>query len=286
MKEANDIPYEKETKNQQFLHLNIENKSNQIMDEFFVEPDINDINGPKKLTIPCEKCTVHTIPHILIIVSIDVSILKFLTISNISLYFIPLAVVAYILTIYYFFTRRNKIEIEKDVKKNVISIKAINWFCCKYKKFELSHFYFHIGTIDDDIKRKTGTFYRLFMIKDFENSSEIDLDTSNVKNIPIKIYYYMDYIWPNGRIGGEENLQKMLNNFIGVPPDHQSVFHFNIREYMKLEPTEREKQIEKIIELNPHAAKLFKDIDSGYYSQYMKFCENYFCYYIEKLYSG
>ena len=81
------------------------------------------------------------------------------------------------------------------------------------------------------------------MIKDFENSSEIDLDTSNIKNNPIKIYDYVDYIWPHDRVGGVDNLEKELNIFVGVSPEHKCVFHFNIREYMKLEPTEKEKTI-------------------------------------------
>lgn len=264
-----------ETINQQFLKPNNENNSNQIMDAYFVGPDTR---APKKLTISCQKCTIHTAPIIMMIFVIDFLILFLL---RFSLFFIPLVIVAYILSIYYFFNTRNKIEIEKDENKNVICIKSINWFCCKNKKFELSHFYFHIGYIHDD-RKNNHIFYRLFMIKDFENSSEIDLDASNVKNIPIKLYYYLDYIWPNG----EENLQKKLNDFIGISPNHQSVFHFNIREYMKLEPTEKEKQIEKMKELNPHMAKLFNNGNMGHYSQYMKFCENYFCYYIEELYSG
>jgi hypothetical protein len=89
------------------------------------------------------------------------------------------------------------------------------------------------------------------MIKNFENSSEIDIDTSNIKNNPIKIYDYVDYIWPNDGVRGVDNLEKELNIFAGVSPEHKCVFHFNIREYMKLEPTEKEKQFAKMKELNP-----------------------------------
>ena len=37
--------------------------------------------------------------------------------------------------------------------------------------------------------------------------------------------------------------------------------------------------------LNPEMAKIFMGSDRGQYSQYMRFCENYFCYYIEELFS-
>ena len=82
------------------------------------------------------------------------------------------------------------------------------------------------------IGKNNHIFYRLFMIKDFENSSEIDLDTSNVKNIPIKIYDYVDYIWPNKE---KEILEKEMNDLAGVSPNHKCAFNFNIREYMKLD---------------------------------------------------
>ena len=199
-----------------------------------------------------------------------------------SFWFIPLFIIVFILSIYfsYHYTRK-KVEIERDENKNVISIKAINWCGCSYKQLELTHFYFYIGTVFDD-RENSHVFYRLFMIKDFENSSEIDLDTSNVKNIPIKIYDYMDYIWPNKEV---QILEKELNDLAGVPPNHKCAFNFNIREYMKLEPTEQEKQLEKMKDLNPQMYKLFKNSDRGTYSQYMKFCENYFSYYIEELFS-
>ena len=58
------------------------------------------------------------------------------------------------------------------------------------------------------------------MIKDFENSSEIDLDTSNIKNIPIKIYDYLDYILPNKT---NDVLVKELNDLAGVSQNHMCI---------------------------------------------------------------
>ena len=284
MKDTNAIHDEKETINQPFLKPQIENNqnqgnSNQITDQYFVGPEID---APKKMTISCEKCPAKALPYLLFLVLLTFFVIPLLFFQW---YFIPLVIIIYIFTIYIFYRfTRKKVEIEKVENKNVISIKAINWFGCAYKQLELSHFYFHIGTIYDD-RENNHVFYRLFMIKDFENSSEIDLDTSNIKNNPIKIYDYVDYIWPHDGVRGVDNLEKELNIFAGVSPEHKCVFHFNIREYMKLEPTENEKQYAKMKELNPHMAEIFRGSNRGQYSQYMRFCENYFCYYIEELYS-
>ena len=288
MKDTVTFPDEKESLNQEFLKPKIENNqiiqnqniSNQITDQYFIGPESG---VPKKRTVPCEKCNAKAFPYLLFLIVSDVFIIPILIFAW---YFIPLVAILYIFTIYifYHFTRRN-VEIERKENKNVISIKAINLCGCTYKQLELSNFYFHIGTVYDD-RENNHIFYRLFMIKDFKNSSEIDLDTSNIKNIPIKIYDYVDNIWPyEGGVNAVDKLEKELNDLAGVSPDHKCAFHFNIREYMKLEPSEKEKQLEKLKELNPHIAKYFMGSNRGNYSQYMKFCENYFSYYIEELYS-
>ena len=63
---------------------------------------------------------------------------------------------------------KSKVEIERDENKNVISFKRFNCFGCINKQFELSHFYFYIAEDSKDC----DSFYRLFMIKDFENISK------------------------------------------------------------------------------------------------------------------
>ena len=281
MKDTDGIPDEKDSLNQQFLKplnennqiIQNQNNSNQITDQYFVGPESN---VPQKMIISCEKCPGKTVPYLFLLILFDI-----FAISIVAIFwgFIILVIIFIILTIYIFYHyTRNRVEIERDESKNIISIKAINCFGCSYKQLEMTHFHFYIGKIYDD-RENHHIFFRLFMIKDFENSSEIDLDTSNIKNIPIKIYDYLDYIWPNK---SEEILEKELNDLAGASPNYKCPFNFNIKEYMKIEPTEREKQFQKMKELSP---QLFKNSHRGNYSQYMKFCENYFCYYIEELYS-
>ena len=111
-------------------------------------------------------------------------------------------------------------------------------------------------------------------MKDFNNSPEIDLDSSNVKQIPLKLYDYIDRIWP------DHECQKQLNELEGTP-DYKCPFIFDIKEYMHIEPSEQEKQFQNIFQNNPNFKK-FSPYGGSKYSQYLKFCDNFFCYYIEE----
>lgn len=264
-----DIPDEKESLNQQFLEpkneINqiIQNPDNQnhITDQYFIGPEL-DI--PKKIIIPCKNCSCWSELFILLLPMLNLACVIVLGILR---FLIPLAIISTIIIILIlcicYHKAKRKVEIERDENKNVISIKRFNYFGCVNKQFELSHFYFYIG------KYNNGwvDLYRLFMIKDFENSSEIDLDTSNIKNIPIKIYDYLDYILPNKT---NDVLVKELNDLAGVSQNHKCAFKFNIREYMKIKPTKK----------NFFTVIVY---DIGEISKYMKFCENYFTYYITGL---
>ena len=60
-------------------------------------------------------------------------------------------------------------------------------------------------------------FYRLFIINDFKNPKEIDLNESNINNIPAKIFFYYDSIKIEKDI--DIILNKNLNNFINAPSE-------------------------------------------------------------------
>lgn len=270
---------EKESLNQLFLKPQnendqiIQNKSNtnQNIEQFFVEPELG---VPKKIILSGENYSSKSCLILTFIIASDpsgfVPIYIFYDSIPLLILSIAFAILVIILNIYIFYKyTRGRVEIERNEIKNIISIKAFNWLGCSNKQLEMKQFHFYIETIYDD-REKGYLFFRLFMIKDLENSPEIDLDSSNIKNVPIKLYEYVDYISPEK---AEDILEKELNALVGVSPDYKCPFNFNIREYMNLEPTEKEK-------LNP---KLFKNSHRDTYSKYMKFCENYFCYYIKEI---
>ncbi len=259
-----DIPDEKESLNQQFLEpkneINqiIQNPDNpHITDQYFIGPELD---VPKKIIIPCSNCSCKSQTYIIVL-----CVLCFISVNLLFLLriLIPAAIIFIIIIILIlcicYHKTKSKVEIERDENKNVISFKSFNYFGCVNKQFELSHFYFYIVYYYNGWEQ----FDKLFMIKDFENLSEIDLDTSNIKNIPIKIYDYLDYILPNKT---SNILVKELNDFAGVSQNHKCAFDFNISEYMKLKPAGNE---------------YFFDEKN----KYMKFCENYFAYYITGLIS-
>jgi len=63
-------------------------------------------------------------------------------------------------------------------------------------------------------------FYRLFIINDFKNPKEIDLNKSDINNIPAKIFYYYDNIKIEKDI--DIILNKNLNNFINTPFEYDN----------------------------------------------------------------
>ena len=277
---------EKESLNQLFLKPQtendkiIQNKSNlnQNIEQFFAEPEIG---VPKKIILSSEKCSSKCGLIVSFLILLDpcgfAPIFIFYDSIPLLILSIAFAILIIILNIYICYKcTRGRVEIEKNEIKNIISIKAFNCLGCSYKQLEMKHFHFYIGTIYDD-RENSHLFFRLFMIKDLENSPEIDLDSSNIKNVPIKLYEYVDYIWPEK---AEDILEEELNALVGVSPDYKCPFNFNIREYMNLEPTEKEKRQKELEKLNP---KLFKNSHRNTYSKYMKFCENYFCYYIKAI---
>ena len=282
-----DNPDEKESLNQLFLKPQtengqiIQNKSNtNQIEQFFVEPELG---APKKIIVSCENCSAKCSFIVSFLILLDplgfAPIFIFYNSIPLFILSIALGILTIILNIYicYKYTR-GRVEIERNEIKNIISIKALNCFGCSYKQLEMKHFHFYIGTICDNRDNESNhLFFRLFMIKDLENSPEIDLDSSNIKNAPIKLYEYVDYIWPNK---AEDILEKELNDLAGVSSDYKCPFNFNIREYMNLEPTQKEKRHQQLEKLNP---KLFKNSHRNEYSKYMKFGENYFCYYIRAI---
>ncbi len=101
-------------------------------------------------------------------------------INNLFL-FIPFYIgFIYLLTLPYYWKR--KIEISKEENQNEkIILKIIHWYCnTMTKEKNMKDIHFEI----DEYDYGEGHYYRFFIINDFPNKEEIDLDLNNIKNIP------------------------------------------------------------------------------------------------------
>ena len=133
-----------------------------------------------------------------------------------------------------------KIELIKDIEKKTLKIKVKEALGCTYLYKEILldniHFLWVENLIDFEIKNK-GYYLdnSIYFINKLNNISEIDLDTSNVKDKPVNIFYSFDNI-DTSIFGGGIGLQKRLNNFVGSPENYNNPLFFDIKEYMHEPP--------------------------------------------------
>ena len=261
--------------NEYLINQEIENKqknqdainSKITSNQYTVEPKLDLTTN--KIIIPTEPYY-HFVPVIIII---SLTLILFCSIPFIQLFwpFIFFHIFSIIFSIIFCYKKTfKKLEITKD-DKNIISINTYNYFHCLYKQMKLTNINFYIGLINDD-RENNHFFYRLFIMKNFENSPEIDLNLGNVKTSPLKLYYHFDHIWPVN----QPEIENRLNHLIGNA-DYECPFKFDINKYMNI----GQSKVERIQILNP----LFQNSDKANYSQYLKFCDNYFCYYLEEPFS-
>ena len=126
----------------------------------------------------------------------------------------------------------NKIILIKDTLNGKLLIKVMNHLCFPKMKLNLNieniHFYVHKEiSYSDEGTNESST---LIIINDFKNLMGIDLDTSNIKKKPAKLFYSFRGI----KYWGYTNIEyaQLLNNFIGSPQINDNPLFFNIDEYL------------------------------------------------------
>ena len=85
-----------------------------------------------------------------------------------------------------------KIELIKDETHNLLRVKKYNLLCFTKNIIDFTLENSMLDLIVD--KGKEQSFYHLLIINNFKNKSEIELDKSNIKNKPVKIYYLIKNI--------------------------------------------------------------------------------------------
>ena len=85
-----------------------------------------------------------------------------------------------------------------------------------------------IVLVRDEQGTSTERVYRLYLYNQLSDTSEYDLDTSNVKKVPLKLFLvYKIYLYRHNEI----ELETKLNNFI-CAKDFKDPYSFDIGAYM------------------------------------------------------
>ena len=166
---------------------------------------------------------------ILFIIVIIINLIK-QDVSYIAVLIVSIVLLVFIFGLFLYLSLNTKhIKLIKNESLNLLTVKKIN-----YLNFAKSKYYFNLdNVIPDIIKYQTsdeGIVYdneALVITKTFYNNSEIDLNTSNIKNKPIKNLYYVF-------TGFKRDIynSKLLRNFLGISPAIENPVSFNIYKYM------------------------------------------------------
>ena len=153
----------------------------------------------------------------------------------------------------------NYIKLIKDKSSNLLIVKKINFLNCSKSTlyFNLKNVILDIikyQTIDEDY---VYNYEALAITKIFNNSSEIDLNRSNIKKMPVQNLYHVI-------TGIRKNIytSKTLRKFLGINPETESPIKFNINKYMGKS------------DINPNSS----DYNP---SRYMKMSDYFFTYFLK-----
>lgn len=119
--------------------------------------------------------------------------------------------------------QRNYIKLIKNSNENKLELNIKNYLGCSVKTLNLclENTNFIIKDLDryeafDDEYTVKLYYTSIYIVNNFKNFNEIDIDKSNIVNIPIIFFYQFQSI--NTEInGGCKRLENKLNNFINSP---------------------------------------------------------------------
>ena len=138
-----------------------------------------------------------------------------------------------ILSLIICFSCNSIIKLIKDDSNRKIIIIVFNCLCLPKMKLILDteNTHFHIEKKTKQNENGCCESFRLFIINDYKNLVGIDLDESNIKQKPAKIFYFFNNI----DIGKYDYIQltNVLNNFIGSSGEYSNPLFFDINFYIK-----------------------------------------------------
>ena len=147
----------------------------------------------------------------------------YIKIIYILIFFPPLAYINYLL----FLKRERKIELIKDVKNNEFIINKLNVLNkpIAHEILNLNSIIFYDVSYITHKEDVPHTTYGHVIVNTFNDKSNIDLDESDIKTKPRKIFYLLDDI-------GNGNLNIKLSMFVGCSPEPVNPIFLDINRYM------------------------------------------------------
>ena len=148
----------------------------------------------------------------------------------ISILFISIILIIIILAFLLYLSLHTRyIKLFKNESLNLLTVKKIN-----YLNRSKSSIYFNLKNVILDIIKYQNSYEgiiteneALIIAKIFNDNSEIDLNTSNIQNVPIKNLYYIFTGFKN-KIYTSNSLRK----FLGINLEIENPVNFNIYKYM------------------------------------------------------
>ena len=211
-----------------------------------------------------DSCSMCAVVFVLCIPLTFASIALFISINNFSLvpFLIILSVWVVLLTpiILVLILLNTKIHITKEEFNNILKVQRINSFKCAISTmtFNLKNIIMDVISYQFHSKRRTSTIEALAIVNTFKDMSEIDLDTSTIKDKPVKLYHIID------RIPKKTYDKESLSKFLGISPEFENPLLFNINQYMG-------KPNEELLKLENYNL-----------SKYMKMSEHFYTFYFEQ----
>ena len=159
-----------------------------------------------------------------------------------------------------------RVEIVKNEESKILTVKLINYLGCERKttEFDLSNVYIDVQIVDRKEGWQTPTYYRLIIINTYKDGISIDLDSSSIQIIPVKIFESFEHINAH-KFNGEVTMKQTLKAFIGNQNEEESPLSFSINKYMN-----------KQEDIFSHFNNFINGIT---FSKYVKMNDHFFSYY-------
>ena len=220
-------------KDQSLLNLQYGNDNNYMFEQNTNEIKANEQNFDSETfngdQIIISKSTIVVI----ILVSLLVA---FLSLASLIFYLtdkiyigLILNLIAIIFALIILGSTTSKISFEKINSEKILKYNIINHLGCakKTRIFPLENIHFDVKRIKKNTDDGEVYYTRMLIINDFKNPKEINLDMSEVKNVPSRFYYYMNDINLKS-FDNEDALRNKLNIFVNSPLDYKNpLFLFN-----------------------------------------------------------
>ena len=242
-------------KNEDLIQTNQKSKKSIDISQFFVAK--NNHSG-EAFIIKFSNFGVPIIAFMILSLSIIIS-----SLSTANLYIkIIISSVAVLIMLIVLFSFIYKIILVKDKYNKKIQIKIVNYLCLPIKKInlELENTHFYVGSMKYESDGEEHTTTRLYIINDYKNLVDIDLDGSNIKKKPAKCIYSFGNVM-TGKYNCKE-FSQVLNDFVGSPRDYKNPFLFDINNYLKGQTI----QLNKISE-----------------RKYLKYSDHFFSYHLKNI---